>query len=383
MRVAIFAPPGWTLPADFSVEKEDVLDFLTANLNALPNTVANKVPDVLLVVAHEESAGLLQTLEKVILQNPALTVLLLQPLPDPKFLVRLMQIGVRELLTGSPSEWQQALQRARSRMQQQTRTAGSESAQLLGFMSAKGGNGCTCTAVNVAAAAAQNSSERVLFVDLSLPFGDADVYLTQKANTHNLADFCNDVQRLDDALLSSMVTPVQDNLHLIASPSSLEQVIGIKSENVERLLDFLRLRYSNIVVDLGTGVDPLSLRLWSRLDKAVICTTGTVPSLRRLGRIQTLWHELGLDAAKLQIVLNHHGADMQVELVQIKQLQPDKPIHQIPVDTALLRHCVIKGEPAVNLEPRSRYARSINDLTLHLLGRSLTRKSIWQRLKRN
>ncbi len=86
-------------------------------------------------------------------------------------------------------------------------------------MSAKGGDGATYLTANLAAALADNPECRVLTIDLSLPFGDLDMYMTGNTTSNNLATFSNQIDRIDGALLDSMAHHVSGNLHLIPSPT--------------------------------------------------------------------------------------------------------------------------------------------------------------------
>ncbi|WP_194944675.1 AAA family ATPase [Limnohabitans sp. 2KL-3] len=277
--------------------------------------------------------------------------------------------------------WNEALDRVRLRTSQGG-TPQQRASLKVGFLSAKGGDGCTSLAVNMAAALAKDTAAKVLLLDLSLPFGDADVYLTRKPVEHDLADFCNEVNRLDEALLASMVTPIADNFHFIASPASFEKIMGIEPAQVEQLLAFVSPLYSFILIDLGSNMGPVGLRMWEQLDQAVVLSSVSMPSLRRLNQIKQLWESLGLSAAKLNFAMNRVVGKTDLELTEFQRIYPQKPLHLLPADGPGMKASVVQGTPLVSLQPRSDYTRAVAAWAADWSGQPMKDKSIWQRLRK-
>jgi pilus assembly protein CpaE len=221
-----------------------------------------------------------------------------------------------------------------------------------------------------------------LLLDLSLPFGDADVYLTRKPVEHDLADFCNEVNRLDEALLASMVTPIADNFHFIASPVSFEKIMGIEPAQVEQLLAFVSPFYSFILIDLGSNIGPVGLRMWEQLDQAVVLSSVSMPSLRRLNQIKQLWESLGLSAAKLNFAMNRVVGKSDLELTEFQRIYPQKPLHLLPADGPGMKASVVQGIPLVTLQLRCDYSRAVAAWAADWSGQPTKDKSIWQRLRK-
>ena len=383
MKILIYSSPDWSLPRGFVPDNSDQVQLLEGELEGLAEAVTPQQPDVLLVAGFWDAPALLMALERACQAVPGCDVLTVYPSPEPEFLLRLMQIGVREVLTGEPAQWVGAFNRVRARTQ--PRQGGGAAVQVstrIGFVSAKGGDGSTSLAVNMAAALANDSLNRVLLIDLALPFGDADISVWNKQAGQDLADFCSEVHRLDDALLASMVAQIKPNLHFIPSPAHFEKVIGIEPAAVQQLLEFLGSRYSFILLDLGSHVDPVTLRAWEQLDQAVLVATANVPSLRRLNRLRQLWEGLGLSVARLNVVLNRLPAKPDMDLAPFDRVCPDKPLRKLPLEDEALKASVMQGSPLVALQPRSAYARTVSAWAAEWSGRPLKEKSLWQRLRK-
>ncbi|PUE31378.1 AAA family ATPase [Limnohabitans sp. Jir72] len=383
MHILIYACPDWLVPSAFTPHKHDRVSFVSGSLADMADTVVVRNPDVLLVAGFLDAAPLLAQLEQVCAQLAQTAVLPVCVSPEPEFLLRLMQMGVREVLPVDAVQWGGALDRARARIQSsQNGTAPKRASLKIGFISAKGGDGSTSLAVNMAAALAKDAASKVLLIDLSLPFGDADVYLTSKPVDADLADFCNEVSRLDDALLASMVTQITSNLHFMASPTSFEKIMAIDPAHVEQLLAFVATQYSFVLIDMGSSVAPVSLRLWEQLDQAVIVSSVSMPSLRRLNQIRQLWENLGLSVAKLNFAMNRVSGKPDMELTQFERIYPQKPLRLLPADVLGMKASVVQGTSLVDMQPRSDYARAVSAWAAEWLGQPLKDKSLWQRLRK-
>jgi pilus assembly protein CpaE len=381
MHILIYASPDWLMPSGFSPNKNDRVSFVSGHLTDMADMVVVRNPDVLLVAGFADATPLLAQLDRVCQQLGQTAVLPVCASPEPEFLLRLMQIGVREVLPVDSAQWGAALDRARARTVQNGASPKRASLKV-GFMSAKGGDGSTSLAVNMASALAKDAASKVLLIDLSLPFGDADVYLTSKPVEHDLADFCKEVSRLDDALLASMVTQITGNLHFIASPTSFEKIMAIDPAHVEQLLAFLATQYSFVLIDMGSSVAPVTLRLWEQLDQAVIVSSVSMPSLRRLNQIRQLWENLGLSVAKLNFAMNGVSGKSDMELAQFERIYPQKPLRKLPADAVGMKASVVQGVPLVEMQARSDYARAVSAWAAEWLGQPLKDKSLWQRLRK-
>ena len=76
---------------------------------------------------------------------------------------------------------------------------------------------------------------------------------------YSVADFVHNRARLDDALMTSLVTPYSGNLAVLAAPLEAHEAEDIKPRDVSEILHLLKQRYECIVVDLPHTFDPVTV----------------------------------------------------------------------------------------------------------------------------
>jgi pilus assembly protein CpaE len=231
---------------------------------------------------------------------------------------------------------------------------------------------------NIASALARDEKNRIVVIDLSLSYGDVEIYLTNKTLTNNLMNFTSSVDRLDSTLLDLMVHHVADNLHLIPSPSTLEDVLRIKSDDVEKLVDILAAHYDYVLIDIGTGVDPVSVRIWDKLDRLVLTSTMTIPSARRTSQVLHLWESMGLSANKLFVLLSRCGGPTDLSLKDYEQAIGKKVWNMVYREFTGIQESLLRGIPVIDLKPNSKFTDSILEVASDLNGKPIKRKfSLW------
>ena len=251
MRIALFTPSNWQFaePDELSV---DVVLKINGEASDLSKLLVSQHPDIILIGGFTADFDFLNQIKVLTDALPQSIVVVCAEGADSDLLIHAMRDGVREVITqNTTEEIAGVILRAKSRLKGSPVNDGIHHGKKIGFISAKGGDGGTCVAANIAAALAREEKNRILVVDASLRFGDVAIYLANKTIANNLANFSSSVDRLDTTLLDLMVHHVSDNLHLIPSPSTLEDILRIKIDDVEKLIDILALHYDYVLIDLA------------------------------------------------------------------------------------------------------------------------------------
>src|SRR5581483_10356762 len=94
--------------------------------------------------------------------------------------------------------------------------------QVIGLLGASGGSGSSTLAVNLAGVLARDL-DRCALIDLKPGAGDLAALLDVKP-THNLADLCLNVGRMDRAMFESALVPHTSGVHLLAPPLMYEDI---------------------------------------------------------------------------------------------------------------------------------------------------------------
>ena len=217
-------------------------------------------------------------------------------------------------------------------------------------------------------------------IDFSLPFGDIEMFLTSQKQTNDLADFSDEIDRLDASLMDSMVEHVSDNLHLIASPLSVDRLIHIKPTHIDRLIEVSSKSYDYIIIDIGAGIDPISIHALAKLHQLIVVATMTVPSLKRATQVLRYWQELGLDENRLSIAVNRFQSKADIKISDIEKAMGRRVVHYLPQDNVGVQESLLKGIPLIDLKPSSEFTKSIFNWASEWSGK-VQGKSLWQRLK--
>nr|WP_229281525.1 pilus assembly protein CpaB [Chlorobium limicola] len=288
-----------------------------------------------------------------------------------------MRAGVREVIADSASD---TLQHVIERAQLRVKGVSVNRGRVLGFVAAKAGDGCSCIAANLAFAISQQSGNRVLVVDVSLPFGDLDLYLTGRHHAQDLADISSQSDRIDQPLLDSMVQHLSPTLDLIPSPTTFEKIVHIEPERVSELIRIAINFYDYILIDLGNSFDQVGLWVLDRLELCIVATP-SLPSMRRAGQLINLWRELEKPVSHVELILNRTDANGSISSTEIEKVI-GKPISKrFPSDAKAVQDALLMGKTILQAAPKSRLSQTIIDWAVLLTGSSQPKPSLWQRLK--
>lgn len=357
-----------------------LLTYVEGDIEDILDVSTMRQPQIMFIGGFSNSEILLAKLELICSISPSTEVVLCATDPDQKFLMQAMRVGVREVIGSSLLEVvKDSCSRIGARLKNNKKQSQSAS-QIIGFMSAKGGDGGTCVAANIASALARDGDKRVLVIDLSLPFGDIEMFLTNQKQTHDLADFSDEIERLDVALMDSMVEHLNDNLDLIASPLSVDRLIHIKAVHIDRLIELSSSSYDYVIIDIGAGIDPISIHALGKLSQLIVVATMTVPSVKRATQVLRYWEELGLDASKLSLAVNRYHNKTDIKITDIEKAMKRRVIYYLPQDNAGVQESLLKGIPLIDLRPKSAFSKAILTWSSEWSGKTQG-KSLWQRLK--
>lgn len=250
-------------------------------------------------------------------------------------------------------------------------------ARQLAFLSAKGGDGGTFTVANLAATLAPRANGRVLVLDLSLPFGDAELYLTPDTVKHDLFDFVEACDRLDQSLLRAMVHEVAPNLDLIPSPTQTEKIIKLQASDILGLVKRLGPHYSFILIDLGPAVDHIGVRVVELVDRLFLVARRNLPSVRRASYMLRLLEALEVPRQNISIVVSDH------EPTTIGIAEFEKAIgycieYTLPSAGRKGQTALATGVPVAALEPKTTLAKVLADWVTDMVGDSRKGKSPWR-----
>ncbi len=378
MNILLYAPGVWPIDDTLLDPQRHQIERLQGSLPELVKVVTARQPDLLLLTGFEGDAYLLKVLESLCSALPKATVALYQAQVSPAQLVELMRAGVRDVIADcQPTTVQHVVERAAARLQ----SVQPLKSKVLGVITSKDGDWGSCVSANLGRSLAELSHARVLLIDLSLPFGDLDMYLTNQTDMKDLVDISAEAGRLDSSLLDSMVHHLTPNLHLIVSPISFEKVLRVQPENIRRLIDIATRHYNYVVLDMGTALDQLCLSVLSQVDDICVVASSILPSIRRVSQILKLLKTLDYDDETISVVVNRFDEKGPISQQEMEKVIGKSIRCHLALEHAAMQNSLLTGKSIMELEPNSKFAQAIRAWALQITGLPDHKRTLWQRLR--
>jgi pilus assembly protein CpaE len=284
----------------------------------------------------------------------------------PQLLMDAMRAGVSEYLPQpvDPRDLEDALRRVARKLGRGPGTGTPGGGRIVGFIGAKGGTGVTTTAVNAAVHAHAVAGRRTLLLDLDLESGAAGV-LTSVPPKYSVLDLLDNLDRLDDSLLASLVTEHESGVHVLPSPQDPTDKREVKADQLRTVLRMLKHHYQLILVDLARPLSPVGRVVLEQVDELYLVLNADLPSLRNAKRI--LPHIKGaLEGrdAPLKVVLNRVMAGGEITAADVRAALEVPVAFSLRLDDDHVLRSVNVGRPVVLNGNRSRYGQDVKDLGL-------------------
>lgn len=256
--------------------------------------------DVIIIDLDSSSEYALDVVENLCATGTA-TVMVYSNNADPDLMIRSMRAGAREFLTLplSTASLSDALVRASAR-RSTSRTPKKADGRLCMFWGAKGGTGVTTIACNYAVAAARESGQKVLLVDLDLPLGDVALSLgiTPQYSTN---DALQNYQRLDANFLAGLVVKHSSGLSVLAAPGKLVYT-QTSPEAIDKLISVARQEFDCVIVDSGSRFALTGTSLFGPDALIYLVSQVGIPELRNSNRL--ISELFAAELPRVEIILN-------------------------------------------------------------------------------
>jgi pilus assembly protein CpaE len=272
--------------------------FPVAGSDPVTRRVRAANPDVTLVDIPADNPQLaLRAIELLHQEMPEAAIFAIGNLNQPQIIVNAMRSGAREFIERptTTTDLLEAFVRLTT-AQRRVRQEGPRG-KVYSVINAKGGNGATTVAVNLALAL-QAAHGQTALVDLA-PLGHAALHMNLKP-VFNVADATRNLHRMDSSLLESFMTRHSGGLQLLAG-TNMPAAIDPSTADFVRLFDMLVTHYRYVVVDASSRFDAAT-RLIASLSETVLLVACT--------DVASLW-----SAARIQQYLGENGSRERVRLV--------------------------------------------------------------------
>jgi pilus assembly protein CpaE len=309
---------------------------------------------MLVIVLSPAADRALNLLRKIRCQStgPVLAVGLAS---DSKLILRALHEGADHYLDEADLEAQ--LDSVLLRLQIKEEAARQPAGQLIGVLGASGGSGSSTLAVNLASVFARELG-RCALIDLKPGVGDLAALLDVKP-THNLADLCLNVGRMDRAMFESALVAHASGVHLLAPPLMYEDVRLVTPQGVNKTLHFSRDMFRFSVVDLEDCYHEEQLVVLRQADYILLVLRLDFTSLRSAKRILANLGQAGISTVRVRLVINRYGQAKELPLSEAEEALGQKISFLVPDDPKNINAANNAGEPVVLRTPSAKVVQSI------------------------
>jgi pilus assembly protein CpaE len=335
--------------------------FPVAAADPIIRRVRNANPDVTLVnIPADNPAIALRAIELLHQEMPEVAIFAIGILNQPQTIVNAMRAGAREFIE-RPTKTPDVLD-AFVRLDTAQRRSRQEgiSGKVYLVINAKGGNGATTVAVNLALAL-QSAYGQTALVDLA-PLGHAALHMNLKP-LFTVANATHNLDRMDASLLESFMTRHADGLQLLAG-STMPAAVDPSTTDFLRLFEMLVSHYRYVVVDASSRFDGGSRLIASLSETVLLVACSDVASLWSAARVQQYLGEGG-GRERVRLVLNRYRKVPGFSEADAEAAVGAKLIWRVPNQYFAISSAIDRGTPVMD-QRNSEIARCFAGLAQEL-----------------
>jgi pilus assembly protein CpaE len=263
--------------------------------------------------------------------------------PDPQLLLEAMRSGVQEFLAKpvSPAAFRETLERFVAELAPSERSAND---RLVVVMGAKGGVGATTIAVNIAVQLAHKLKKETVLMDFARPLGQAHLMLNLTPR-FSVRDAVENLNRLDSHFFTGLLTEHRSGLQLLGGVTQPEEWDRISISSIERVVNVAQSTYQAVIVDYGAQFSVEWGPVLRAARSVVLVAETNVPALWALERHLLALLGMGIDASRLQIVINRWRRADQDALKTVEKNIKHPIFAVIPNDYRQVSDAINMGTP--------------------------------------
>jgi pilus assembly protein CpaE len=334
-------------------------------------------PNVILVDIPADNPSLaLRAIELLHQELPEAAVFAIGNLNQPQTIVSAMRAGAREFIERptTTTDLIEAFVRLTT-AQRRGRQEGPRG-KVFSVINAKGGNGATTVAVNLALAL-QSSYGQTALIDLA-PLGHAALHMNLKP-IFNVADATRNLHRMDASLLESFMTRHSGGLQLLAG-TNVPGAVDPSTAEFVRLFDMLVTHYRYVVVDASSRFDAASRLIASLSEVVLLVACSDVASLWSAARVQQYLAETG-SRERVRLVLNRFRKVPGFSEADAEAAVGAKLIWRVPNQYFAVSSSIDRGTPVMD-QRSSEIARCFAGLAQELTRNDVdVKRAAWSLFK--
>ncbi len=300
-------------------------------------------------------------IEHLVRAFPDTAILVTGPTRSAQHVIQVIRAGALDFL-GRPVK-QDDLLRALGKVARSRPSSGPQqrAGRITSVFSTKGGVGVTTVATNLAICWAERSPRGTLLVDLDFRQSDIATFLHLQS-TYSVVDAFENLERMDEAFLGSLITQHPSGLLVLPGPPPTER-ITFSVPQVQEGLTILRSHFDEVVLDLPHDMEPGTVAALEASDLILFLVSLNVSALRSGAAGLANFRQLEVDLEKVRVVVMREGTGEDVTLKHAHETL-GMPIHwKTPSDYPTVVTAINSGEPVVTASSRSKIGKNLRQLS--------------------
>lgn len=300
-------------------------------------------PDLVLLDLASNLDAACELIQIVSQVSPSTSVIGIHRSNDTDALLRSLRLGASDFLY-APFDTQAQLEAAQRllRNKEPEQNSERELGKVIAFASSKPGSGASTLSAQTAFTLKKMTGRRVLLLDLDLMGGTIGFYLKLN-HTYSMLDAIEHANRLNPAIWSSMIAHGGgiDILPAPDTPVSAE----VPSDRLHAVLQYARMLYDWVVVDLPAVFYRPSLLMLTEADYMFLVSTGELPSLHLARKAINMLGQLGLTKDRYRLLVNRVNKRDGIGLADLEKIFNSPVDAMFPNDYFSLHRVVTLGQP--------------------------------------
>jgi pilus assembly protein CpaE len=297
-------------------------------------------------------------------QFPNTSFFVMSQMLDANLLMEAMHLGVKEFipLPIAEAKFAAAIERVA-----QIHGMGKR-AKIVNVIPTQGGCGSTSIACNLAAS--MSSTGKTCLIDMDLMRGGVASYFDTRPR-YTIADVMESQAKVDKQLIdNALAIHRKSNVSILARPELPEDTQRITQAGLQRLLGVVGRVFDFVVIDSLMSIAPLYAAAIQASDINLIVMQLNVPSAKNAERFVGALRRMGIEAAKIRIVVNRFvKKGWDIDPAEVERALGLKISWMIPNDFKNAIAAINYGEPVVLRTPRAEMSTSIIELAQSIGGK--------------
>jgi pilus assembly protein CpaE len=379
---ALLICPNRALAQQFTTTLSDSRTFnILADVKSYPTPQALDLrvrqlrPDLILLDLSSNLETALGLMPYITSFRPSVHVIGLHSTSDAEVIMRSLRAGATEFLCAPFDLATQNTVVARIlRLREHEERTQPTRGKLIAFVGAKAGYGATTLAYHTAYALRKEGQRKVLLADFDL-LGGTVSFALKLNHGYSLLDGIRHSDQLDNALWSALTGNV-GGLEVLPAPEKPE-TMQFEGHRVHEILEYARVMYEAVVVDLPSAYERISLATLGDADRIYIVCTPELPSLHMTRKCIVFLDQMGFARDRFRVVVNRVSRRDELSTEDMEKVF-NFPVHMtFSDDYTTVHRALTAGKPVPpNCELGRQIRRFSDEILAAAAGEEKKKKSL-------